>query len=76
MAAYDYTEANLIAIRNAKIAYATGTRKVSLSMGDKSIEYAVSNMEELNQMEMQILNEIQTSTARPRFFLVSTSKGL
>jgi hypothetical protein len=75
MAAYDFTEANLIAIRNAKIAYVTGTRKVRLSMGDKSIEYAVSTLEELERMEMQILNEIQVSV-RPRFFLISTEKGL
>lgn len=76
MAAYDYTEANLIAVRNAKISYATGIRKVRLSMGDKSIEYAVSNMGELERMEMQILNELQPATVRPRFFLTSTEKGL
>ena len=77
MAAYDYTEANLIAVRNAKIAYVTGTRKVRPSMGDKSIEYAVSKMEDLERMEAQILNELQTTAAtRPRFFLTSTSKGL
>lgn len=76
MAAYDYTEANLTAVRAAKIAYVTGARKVRLSIGDKSIEYAVSSLEELERMEMQILSELQTSTARPRFFLASTSKGL
>jgi len=75
MATYDYTEANLIAIRAAKIAYATGTRKVRLSIGDKSIEYAVSSMEELDRMEMQIINELQLAN-RPRFFLTSTSKGV
>lgn len=76
MAAYDYTEANLIAIRNAMIAFATGTRKVRLSMGDKSIEYAVSTLAELERMEAKILAEIQTATTRPRFFLTSTEKGL
>jgi hypothetical protein len=76
MAAYDFTEANLIAIRNAQIAYATGTRKVRLSMGDKSIEYAVSSLDELERMEAKILSELQTTATRPRFFLTSTDKGL
>lgn len=77
MAAYDYTEANLIAVRAAKIAFVTGIRKVRLSMGNKSIEYAVAKMEDLERMEAQILGELQTTSAtRPRFFLTSTSKGL
>jgi hypothetical protein len=74
MAEYDYTEANLIAVRAAKIAYVTGTRKVRLSMGDKSIEYAVSSKKDLDEMETEIIAALP---AKPhRFFLTSTSKGL
>lgn len=76
MAAYDYTEANLIAIRAAKIAFGTGTQKVRLTVGDKSIDWAVATLAELERMEAQILTELQTSVTRPRFFLTSTSKGV
>lgn len=76
MAAYTYTETDLANVRAAKIALATGTRKVSLSMGDKSIAYAQSDMKSLELLEQTILAEVQTTIARPRFFLASTEKGL
>lgn len=76
MTAYTYTETDLANVRAAKIALATGTRKVSLSMGDKSITYGQTDMESLDILEQQILISLQTATVRPRFFLASTEKGL
>ena len=76
MADYDYTEANLLKVRAAKIAYVTGSRLVRLSQGDKSFEYAVSSMADLVAMETEILNEIQSPAASPTFLLTSTSKGV
>lgn len=76
MAEYTYTEANLTAVRAAKLALASGTRKVSLTMGDKSITYGQTDMAALESLEQTILAEIQTTITRPRFFLASTSKGL
>ena len=76
MADYTYTEANLSAVRAAKLALAAGTRKVSLTMGDKSIAYGQTDMAALENLEQTILAEIQTTLTRPRFFLTSTGKGL
>jgi anaerobic magnesium-protoporphyrin IX monomethyl ester cyclase len=49
--AAEYTEANLTAVMAAKLALATGTRKVSFSMGDKSFTYAQADMEKLESLE-------------------------
>ena len=76
MATYTYTEANLTAVRAAKLALASGTRKVSFSIGDKSVTYGQTDMAALELLEQQIFLELQTATARPRFFLTSTGKGL
>ena len=76
MTSYTYTETDLANVRAAKLALATGSRKVSLSMGDKSITYGQTDMASLDLLEQQILNSLQTAGVRPRFFLASTEKGL
>ena len=75
MAICDYTESNLATVRTAKLAFAAGTRKVRLSMGDMSIEYAVPSEAWLDKLELQIVNGLRLAS-RPPFFMAETSKGL
>ncbi|MCK9362124.1 MAG: hypothetical protein M0P74_00755 [Syntrophales bacterium] len=68
-----FTAANLTAVENALIALASGTRKVRLSMGDKSIEYSNTDIPVLTALRDKIAAEVSTV---PRCILFSTSKGL
>jgi N-acetyl-anhydromuramyl-L-alanine amidase AmpD len=59
------------------MALATGTRKVRLTMGDKSIEYSNTQIDELKQLRADIMAELPAAgSTRGSFFLASTSKGL
>jgi hypothetical protein len=71
-----FTTTDLTNVEAAIRALMSGTRKVRLSMGDKSIEYAQADLKELRELKGEILAEVQTETVRPRFFLASTGKGL
>jgi len=71
-----YTETDLTNVEAAIRALMSGTRKVSFSMGDKSVTYAQTDLDELRELKHDILGEVQTVAARPRFFLASTGKGL
>jgi len=71
-----YTAQDLTNVEAAIRALMSGLRKVRLSMGDKSIEYAQADLKALRELKQEILTEVQTLETRPRFFLASTSKGL
>lgn len=71
-----FTQANLVEIEAAILSLARGTRKVSLTMGDKSITYGQTDIAVLESLRAQILGEISSETTRPRFVLTTTSKGL
>jgi hypothetical protein len=67
------------AIRAIVVRLASGSREiVRLSVGDKSWEYTPSEktLATLKELKQLVLDEIQTSDIRPRFFLIKTEKGL
>lgn len=72
----DYTESDLTAIRAAKATLLAGSRVDRFSHGNVSIDYGKVTMEELDRQEALVLASIQTAAMRPRFVLISTSKGL
>lgn len=68
-----YSAADLTNVQAAIIALARGQRKVRLTMGDKSIEYATADISKLEKLRSQISAELSSTS---RFFLTKTSKGL
>jgi hypothetical protein len=68
-----FTDADLTNVDAALVALARGQRKVRLSMGDKSIEYSDINIDKLKAFRNEIAAELSVT---PRFFMISTSKGL
>lgn len=71
-----YTATDLANVEAAIRALMSGTRKVSLSMGDKSITYAQTDLKSLRELKQEILDEVQSPETRPRFVLFKTEKGL
>jgi len=71
-----FTAAFLLEVETAIQKLAKGERKVSLSVGDKTITYAQTDMESLLDLKQRVLDEVQTEAVRPRFVLISTEKGL
>ncbi len=71
-----YTTTDLTNVESAIIALATGTRKVRLSMGDKSIEFGAAQIEDLKRLRADILAELPATSTRKSFFLTTTGKGL
>jgi hypothetical protein len=71
-----YTQADLDSVRNARIALATGKRVVQASVGGKSIQYALTDLPELERFENAIKAELQNAANRRRFILTTTWKGL
>ncbi len=53
-----YTQADVIAIEEAIRALITGTRTVSLSMGDKSIRFTEAELPRLQQLRDSIKTEL------------------
>lgn len=68
-----FTEADLINVDAALVALAKGQRKIRLTVGDKSIEYSDINIDKLKIFRNEIAAELSTA---PRFFMISTGKGL
>ena len=68
-----FTETDLTNVDAALVALARGQRKVRLTMGDKSIEYSDINIDKLKAFRNEIAAELSVT---PRFFMISTSKGL
>jgi hypothetical protein len=72
-----YTSVDLTNIETAIRALVAGTRKVSLTMGDKSIQYGVVDLPDLRALKAEIQAEIGVSTgSRKRYFVIDASKGL
>ncbi len=71
-----YTSTDLTNVETAIMALASGRRKVSLTMGDKSISYSNTQIDDLKQLRADILAELPAGSARKSFFLTTTSKGL
>jgi hypothetical protein len=77
-----YTAAELVKLKAARESIIDGTRKVRLGMGDKSLQYANLSLEELNaaiaqaEVDVAAASRAADTTARKRFFMGSTSKGL
>jgi hypothetical protein len=71
-----FTAADVTALERALVSLATGKRKVSLTMGDKSITYGQSDIPQIQNLLMQAKKDVQAASTRPSFVLTSTSKGL
>jgi hypothetical protein len=71
-----YTSTDLTNVQAAIIALATGTRKVSLSIGDKTRTYAQVQINELRVLRDEIRSELQSDAGGSQFVLTSTEKGL
>jgi len=71
-----YTSTDLTNVEAAISSLMSGTRNVRFTMGDKSFEYAQTDLKALRELRQDILDEVQTAAVRPRFFLASTGKGL
>jgi hypothetical protein len=74
-----YTEANLADIEAAILALATGTRKVRLTWGDKSLEYGQTDLKALRALKSEVeaaLVAADSARALPNYILSTTSKGL
>lgn len=70
-----YTQTDLGNVEKAILELAGGERVVRLSIGGKDIEFSQARMSELKALRMDIAREIGQS-ARPRFYLTRTGKGL
>jgi len=71
-----YTETDLTNVETAIRSLMAGTRKVRLSMGDKMIEYARTDLNDLIKLKQEIINEMQCSTGTSRYILTKSEKGL
>jgi len=71
-----YTAIDLTNVQAAIIALATGSRKVSLSIGDKTLTYAHAQINELRVLRDEIQAEVNDTAGRNSFILTQTSKGL
>ena len=68
-----FTETDLTNVDAALVALARGQRTVRFTIGDKSIEYSNVDIDKLQKFRDKIAGEVSTT---PRFFMISTSKGL
>lgn len=71
-----FTVADLTRIESAIIALATGTRKVRMTMNDKTVEYAPADLDKLRLLKNEIASSLTSSVSRPRALVAQTSKGL
>jgi len=69
-----YTSANLASVQAAILALATGTRAVSVSLGDKTIEYSKVDLSKLEALRQIIYSELNSNANR--CCLIRTEKGL
>jgi hypothetical protein len=76
-----YTSTDLDNVRAARLALAQGTRKVRVTIADKTVEYAFSDDDKLARLEAKIEAELAAAeraagTTRRRYFMLSSEKGL
>jgi len=71
-----YTSTDLTNVQAAVTAFATGSRRVSVTINGKTVEYAKTELGQLMALRDQIQLEVSAAAGRRRFVLISTSKGL
>lgn len=71
-----YTATDLTNLEQAIVKLATGSLTVRFTMGDKSIEYGQSDINDMRKLRNQMVAELSTSATRPKFVLTQTDKGL
>jgi hypothetical protein len=71
-----YTSTDLTNVQAAIVALATGSRKVSMTIGDKTTTYAQAQLPELRALRDEIQTEVAAAAGGRRFVLTQTSKGL
>ena len=71
-----YTATDLTNLEQAIVKLATGSLTVRFTMGDKSIEYGQSDINDMRKLRNQMVAELSTSATRPKFVLTKTDKGL
>lgn len=70
-----FTPTDLANVQKALIALATGSRVVSVNVGDKTINYGSAQINELRALRDEIRGEVEPANQR-RFVLAQTDKGL
>jgi hypothetical protein len=71
-----YTHEDLENVTAAIIALARGERVVSVTAGNRTVQYAQADMDKLRALQSEIRVELNAAAGRQRFVLTSTSKGL
>jgi hypothetical protein len=71
-----WTEADLAAVKAARLALAAGSRVITLTVGGKTLQYAQSQDKELKVLYEEIKAEVGTAAGLPKYVLTSTDKGL
>jgi hypothetical protein len=71
-----YTQADQENVQAAIMALATGSRVVSITMGDKTIQYGQADIDKLRALLSEIRVELNAAAGQRRYLLTSTSKGL
>ena len=71
-----YSSTDLANIQSAITSLATGTRKVSVQINGKRVDYAPADLDQLTRLRDQAQAEVSAADGRRRFVLTSTSKGL
>jgi len=69
-----YSSTDLSNVQSAIVALATGTRVVTVSLGDKSVEYSKVDLSKLEELRKNIYSELHSSSVN--CILIKTSKGL
>jgi|WetSurSiteA1Bulk_404760.scaffolds.fasta_scaffold32912_3 hypothetical protein len=71
-----FTQTDQESVQAAVIALATGSRVVSATMGDKTIQYGQADVDKLRALLSEIKTELSAAAGRRRYLLTSSSKGL
>lgn len=71
-----YTESDLAAVQSAIVSLATGTRKVSVTIGGERVECGQAALSDLRQLRSEMSAELSAASTAPSGFVVSTGKGL
>ena len=71
-----YTETDLANVTAAIIAPAKGERVVSVTAGNRTVQYALTDLDKLRALKSEIETELGSSAGRWCFVLTTTSKGL
>ena len=71
-----YAQTDLSNVTAAIIALAKGERVVSVTAGNRTVQYALTDIDKLRALKSEIESELGSSHGRRRFVLTRTSKGL